>query len=93
MAEISNGMGWVSPNNAALRIKSLQKKGYVTVRRGVSRGMVLTDSATVDIPDADSEEYWAGGISMIRCHFENLWHRMGMNLTSEHLINGSYTFE
>lgn len=60
--EIASGMGWRSPNNAHLKLVALQKKGYLTMKPGANRGIVLTNSATVDIPDVNSEEYWSGGV-------------------------------
>ena len=61
-AEIAKGMGWASANNAQLYLQALQRKGYLQIRKGVSRGIVLTSSATVDIPDTASEEYWHEGV-------------------------------
>ena len=62
MQEIAAGMGWKSPNAAQLHVNALQRKGYVTMRRGANRGLVLNGSATVDIPDANDGEYWFEGV-------------------------------
>lgn len=44
MLEIASGMGWRSPNNAHEKILALQKKGYLTMKPGTNRGLVLTRS-------------------------------------------------
>ncbi|KAA5948185.1 LexA family transcriptional regulator [Pantoea sp. VH_25] len=60
--EITVGMGWASANNAQSHLQALQRKGWLKIRRGVSRGIVLTGSAIVDIPDVNSGEYWFDGV-------------------------------
>lgn len=60
--EITAGMGWASANNAQAHLQALQRKGWLKVRRGASRGIVLTGRAIVDIPDVNSDEYWFDGI-------------------------------
>jgi len=61
-SEISQGMGWSSANNAHLKLAALQKKGYLTVRRGTSRGIMLHEKPSVSIPDVDDVEYWFEGV-------------------------------
>ncbi|MBD8159188.1 LexA family transcriptional regulator [Pantoea agglomerans] len=60
--EIAAGMGWASANNAQVHLQALQRKGWLKIRRAVSRGIVLTGSAIVDIPDVNSDEYWFDGV-------------------------------
>lgn len=60
--EIAQGMGWASANNAQLYLQVLQRNGWLRVHKGVSRGIVLTNNKTVDIPDTGSEEYWFDGV-------------------------------
>jgi SOS-response transcriptional repressor LexA len=45
--EIASGMGWKSPNSAHLHLKALQRKGYLEMKRGTNRGLVLTDSPSI----------------------------------------------
>jgi len=40
----------------------LIRKGYVRCVRGVSRGLVLTDYADVELPDINNSEYWYDGV-------------------------------
>lgn len=61
-AELASGMGWASANNAQLHLKALQRKGCLQIRKGISRGIVLCDAVTLDIPDTASQEYWMEGI-------------------------------
>ncbi|EOW7153949.1 LexA family protein [Yersinia enterocolitica] len=44
VTEIADGMGFKSPNAASAHIAALEKKGVINVRRGVSRGITLTES-------------------------------------------------
>jgi SOS-response transcriptional repressor LexA len=62
MLEIATGMGWSSPNSAQLHVNALQRKGHLTVRRGVNRGLVLNEKTTVNIPDTNDGGYWIDGI-------------------------------
>lgn len=55
-------MGWASANNAQLHLKALQRKGFLQIRKGISRGIVLCDAGPMDIPDTAAEEYWVDGI-------------------------------
>jgi len=61
--EIAQGMGWASANNAQHYLQALQRKRWLRIRKGVSRGIVLTNSATVENPASESEEYWFDGVS------------------------------
>jgi len=60
--EIASGMGWLSPNSAFEHLQALQRKGYLKIKRGISRGIVLTDRNTVNIPDVADAEYWFDGL-------------------------------
>ena len=60
--EIASGMGWRSPNNAHEKLVALQKKGYLTMKPGTNRGLVLTGSNSLDIPDVQDEVYWFDGV-------------------------------
>ncbi|WP_198138824.1 LexA family protein [Erwinia typographi] len=62
LREIADGMGWKSANSADQAVAALIRKGFLKRRRGTSRGLVLTNSATVDIPDVNSGEYWFDGV-------------------------------
>lgn len=50
MQEIAEGMGWRSPNAAQVHVDALKRKGLVTIRRGVSRGLSLVGGIGIDIP-------------------------------------------
>lgn len=50
MLEIANGMGWSSPNAAQSHVDALKRKGWVKIRRGVSRGLSLVGCVDIDIP-------------------------------------------
>ena len=50
MQEIAEGMGWRSPNAAQVHVDALKRKGLVTIRRGVSRGLSLVGGIAIDIP-------------------------------------------
>ncbi|QGY29040.1 LexA family transcriptional regulator [Pantoea cypripedii] len=62
MLEIASGMGWSSPNSAQLHVNALRRKGCLTVRRGANRGLVLTEIATIEIPDVNDGKYWFEGV-------------------------------
>lgn len=47
-AEIAEALGWSSPNNSQLYLQALQRKGWLRIRRAVSRGIVLTENAAID---------------------------------------------
>lgn len=51
MSEIAEGMGWRSPNAAQAHVDALKRKGLVTMRRGVSRGLALTRCCDIAIPE------------------------------------------
>lgn len=61
-AELAAGMGWASANNSQLHLKALQRKGRLQIRKGISRGIVLCDTVTLDIPDTAAHDYWIDGI-------------------------------
>lgn len=44
ITEIADGMGFKSPNAASVHITALKKKGAISVRRGASRGITLTEA-------------------------------------------------
>lgn len=50
MQEIASGMGWRSPNAVQVHVDALKRKGLVTIRRGVSRGLSLVGGVGIDIP-------------------------------------------
>ncbi|MEB5973455.1 LexA family transcriptional regulator [Pantoea dispersa] len=50
MQEIAEGMGWRSPNAAQVHVDALKRKGLVTIRRGVSRGLSVVGGVGIDIP-------------------------------------------
>ncbi|MDR6298235.1 LexA family protein [Pantoea dispersa] len=50
MQEIAEGMGWRSPNAAQVHVDALKRKGLVTIRRDVSRGLSLVGGVGIDIP-------------------------------------------
>lgn len=61
-AELAAGMGWASANNSQVHLLALQRKGWLKIRKGVSRGIVLSGVGTLDIPDTAAEEYWFDGV-------------------------------
>jgi SOS-response transcriptional repressor LexA len=46
--ELAGMMGVRSPNAAAIQLKALQKKGVITLRPGVSRGITINTVSTED---------------------------------------------
>lgn len=60
--EMAAAMGWKSPNAAGFYINALKEKGALTHNPGIARGIALTDSATVNIPDVNAAEYWFDGL-------------------------------
>lgn len=60
--EMAEAMGWKSANAAQSNLAALKLRGLITIRPGASRGITLTDSATVDIPDTAAPEYWFDGV-------------------------------
>lgn len=61
-AELAEGMGWKSSNNSQLKLAILQKKGYLTIKPGISRGLTLNETRTLNIPDVNDINYWVDGL-------------------------------
>ncbi|ARF49616.1 LexA family transcriptional regulator [Pantoea stewartii] len=41
IVEITEGMGWKSPNSAVNHINALERKGYLKIKRATGRGITL----------------------------------------------------
>lgn len=55
--EISDAMGFSSPNGAAFHLQALARKGAISIRPKRSRGIVLNDS--IGLTDTQEECLWS----------------------------------
>lgn len=60
--EIAAGMGFRSANAALVHLRALQKKGYLSVRPNVSRGITLAGRNEINLPLTSDDEYWFEGV-------------------------------
>jgi len=60
-AEMAKHFG-VNVTSTHQMVDVLIRKGYVRCVRGVSRGLILTDYADLELPDINDEEYWCEGV-------------------------------
>ncbi|MDK9373395.1 LexA family transcriptional regulator [Lelliottia sp. V106_10] len=60
--EIASGMGFKSANAAQVHLRALQKKGYLSVRPNVSRGITLAGRNEINLPLTSDVEYWFEGV-------------------------------
>ena len=49
-ADIARTLGFKSPNAAEQQLRAIEKKGFIKILSGASRGIVLNDSSINDIP-------------------------------------------
>tara|TARA_Y100001935_G_scaffold212347_1_gene182845 strand:+ start:1959 stop:2564 length:606 start_codon:yes stop_codon:yes gene_type:complete len=49
-ADIANSLGFKSPNAAEQHLRAIEKKGFIKILSGASRGIVLNDSSNDEIP-------------------------------------------
>ena len=49
-ADIANTLGFKSPNAAEQHLRAIEKKGFIKILSGASRGIVLNDSGNDEIP-------------------------------------------
>ena len=49
-ADIAKSLGFKSPNAAEQHLRAIEKKGFITILSGASRGIILNDTANDDIP-------------------------------------------
>ena len=49
-ADIANTLGFKSPNAAEQHLRAIEKKGFIKILSGASRGIVLNDSDSDEIP-------------------------------------------
>ena len=49
-ADIANTLGFKSPNAAEQHLRAIEKKGYIKILSGASRGIVLSESESDEIP-------------------------------------------
>ena len=49
-ADIAKSLGFKSPNAAEQHLRAIEKKGYIKILSGASRGIVLNDSESDQIP-------------------------------------------
>ena len=49
-ADIANTLGFKSPNAAEQHLRAIEKKGFIKILSGASRGIVLNDSSDDEIP-------------------------------------------
>lgn len=59
--EIGRHFGYC-PSNAYLHVDVLVRKGHIHRVKGISRGITLTDTAAVEMPDINDSEYWYEGV-------------------------------
>ena len=48
--DIANSLGFKSPNAAEQHLRAIEKKGFIKILSGASRGIVLNDSSNDEIP-------------------------------------------
>jgi len=49
-ADIAKSLGFKSPNAAEQHLRAIEKKGFINILSGASRGIILNDTANDDIP-------------------------------------------
>ena len=49
-ADISRSLGFKSPNAAEQHLRAIEKKGFIKILSGASRGIVLNDNENDQIP-------------------------------------------
>ena len=49
-ADIANKLGFKSPNAAEQHLRAIEKKGFIKILSGASRGIVLSESENSEIP-------------------------------------------
>ena len=49
-ADIANTLGFKSPNAAEQHLRAIEKKGFIKILSGASRGIVLSESESDEIP-------------------------------------------
>ena len=49
-ADIAKSLGFKSPNAAEQHLRAIEKKGFISILSGASRGIILKDTANDDIP-------------------------------------------
>ncbi|NUU67046.1 LexA family transcriptional regulator [Enterobacteriaceae bacterium BIT-l23] len=68
-SEIAAGMGFRSANAAAEHLKALERKGAISLRPGVSRGITVTARSEIELPRTCDPEYWFEGVFQ-HCRYE-----------------------
>ena len=49
-ADIAKSLGFKSPNAAEQHLRAIEKKGFISILSGASRGIILNETANDDIP-------------------------------------------
>ena len=49
-ADIAKSLGFKSPNAAEQHLRAIEKKGFISILSGASRGIILNDTANDDVP-------------------------------------------
>ena len=49
-ADIAKSLGFKSPNAAEQHLRAIEKKGFISILSGASRGIILNDTTNDDIP-------------------------------------------
>jgi len=49
-ADIAKSLGFKSPNAAEQHLRAIEKKGFISILSGASRGIILNDTGNDDIP-------------------------------------------
>ncbi|KAA0264817.1 LexA family transcriptional regulator [Hafnia alvei] len=64
VSEISEAMGFKSPNSATLHLKALKKKGAIAIRDRTSRSITVIDreNSPLSIPSVNDSNYWFDGV-------------------------------
>lgn len=60
-SEIAVGMGFCSTNAAVEHLRALEKKGFIEIRTGVSRGIMPVAKREISLPSTSNEDYWFDG--------------------------------
>ena len=80
-ADIAKSLGFKSPNAAEQHLRAIEKKGFISILSGASRGIILNDTANDDIPIIGLVA--AGGPILAEENIEKTIHRSNNLLSNE----------
>ena len=80
-ADIAKSLGFKSPNAAEQHLRAIEKKGFISILSGASRGIILNDTTNDDIPIIGLVA--AGGPILAEENIEKTIHRSNNLLSNE----------